>query len=297
MKLARTARALIAATGLTATAVIGLAAPAQAAGRDGRCDTGEFCLYYNSNHAGSVSDFAGSIADYGATQPECYEFKGAGNGQGKCVKNNATSAWNRTSGPVTVYFNSGHSGAGQAIGSGGKVNLNDTLKNENASHKFGTSSTGNANMSHSLYNLSGGSITAGFDGYRNVSGRHEGIDIARGVGSPVRALIGGQVINIVRGSTGSGGLSTIAVYNAKFDKTVIYLHTEPIAGLSVGQSISRDQKIAVESWRGVSSSSAAHTHVEMRPGRRTHAAKSVDDYNLENPNPTSFWNARGYNVR
>jgi len=55
--------------------------------------------------------------------------------------------------------------------------------------------------------------------------------------------------------------------------------------------------IADESWHGVSSSGSAHTHVEMRPGRQTHAAKSVSDPTLDNPNPTSFWNNRGYNVR
>ena len=51
------------------------------------------------------------------------------------------------------------------------------------------------------------------------------------------------------------------------------------------------------SWHGISSSSAAHTHVEMRLGRKELAAKSVDDSTPDNPNPTSFWNARGYDVR
>ncbi|MFI5932006.1 peptidase inhibitor family I36 protein [Actinoplanes sp. NPDC051494] len=270
---------------------------AQAAGRDGVCDSGEFCLYYNSDQGGSVSDFTGSVEDYGDTQPSCYEFKGAGNGKGDCVKNDAASFWNRTSGAVTVYFNSGYAGAAQGIASGAKGNLNATLKNENASHKFGTNSTGNENLSYSLYNASGGSITCGFDGYVNTPGRHEGIDIARGIGSPVRALVSGEVINLVRGANGSSGLSTIAVYNATLDKTVIYLHSDPLDSLAEGDTIKRDQKIATEAWHGVSSSSAAHTHVEMRLGRRELAAKSVNDSTLENPNPTAFWNARGYNVK
>lgn len=152
-------------------------------------------------------------------------------------------------------------------------------------------------MSFSLYKLSGGRITAGFDGYVNTPGRHEGIDITRGVGSPVRALVSGQVINIVRGANGSSGLSTIAIYNATYDKTIVYLHSAPLSSLFVGQNVSRDQQIATEAWRGVSTSNSAHTHVEMRQGRRTSAAKSVNDWTLENPNPTPFWNARGYNVR
>jgi murein DD-endopeptidase MepM/ murein hydrolase activator NlpD len=280
-----------------ATPVLAIGSPASAASRDGACNSGEFCYYFNSKQAGSTSDFTGSVGDYGATQPSCYEFKGAGNGKGRCVKNNAASVWNRSSKTVRVYFNSGYSGAAQDFKPGAKGNLNAILKNENASHKVGPTGPSNSNLSYSLYNLGGGRITCGFDGYVNTPGRHEGIDIARGVGSAVRALVAGEVINIVRGANGSGGLSTIAIYNAKYDKTIIYLHTAPLSSLSVGQSISRDQRIATEAWHGVSSRSAAHTHVEMRPGRRTLAAKSVNDPVLDNPNPTSFWKARGYKVR
>jgi murein DD-endopeptidase MepM/ murein hydrolase activator NlpD len=271
--------------------------PAAAASRDGRCDAGEFCYYFNSNQAGSISDFTGSISDYGTTQPTCYDFKGAGNGKGLCVKNNAASVWNRSTKPVTVYYNSGYAGASQAIAAGAKANLNATLKNENASHKFGTSTTGNTNLSRALYDLSGGRITCGFDGYTTTPGRHEGIDIARGIGSPVHALVAGTVTNVVHGRNGSGGLSTIAIYNEKYDKTIVYLHSAPVSGLAKGDKVSRDEKIATEAWRGVSSSGSAHTHVEMRLGRRTLAAKSVGDPNLDNPNPGSFWRARGYNVR
>ena len=134
----RAAAGLLAAVGIAAS-LVAIAPGAQAADRDGICQSGEFCLYYNSDHAGSVSDFTGSIADYGATQPDCYEFKGAGAGQGQCVKNNAASVWNRTGGTVTVFYNSDFGGASQSFAAGAKVNLNATLKNENASHKFGGS--------------------------------------------------------------------------------------------------------------------------------------------------------------
>jgi hypothetical protein len=117
--------------------------PAQAAARDGVCESGEFCYYYNSNQQGSVSDFTSSLSNYGsASAPStCYVFKGAGNGQGLCIRNNAASVWNRTSGSVTVYYGTGYTGASQTIPSGGKVNLNSTLKNDNASHKFGSSAS------------------------------------------------------------------------------------------------------------------------------------------------------------
>jgi hypothetical protein len=134
----RAVAGLLASVGIAAS-LVATAPGAHAADRDGICQSGEFCLYYNSDHAGSVSDFTGSIADYGATQPDCYEFKGAGAGQGQCVKNNAASVWNRTGGTVTVFYNSDFGGVSQSFAAGAKVNLNATLKNENASHQFGGS--------------------------------------------------------------------------------------------------------------------------------------------------------------
>src|SRR6476620_2478591 len=119
-----------------AVVAVATAAPASAAERDGACNAGEFCYYFNSGEAGSVSDFTDSQDDYGTTQPSCYEFKGAGNGQGKCVKNNAASVWNRTGKTVRVYFNSNFAGAHQDFAPGTRGNLNATLKNENASHEL-----------------------------------------------------------------------------------------------------------------------------------------------------------------
>jgi hypothetical protein len=125
--------AALVTTGLVVTAPAG---PASAAARDGRCDSGEFCLYYLSDRSGSVSDFTTSIPDYGASQPTCYEFRGPGAGQYQCVKNNAMSVWNRRGGTVKVYYNSGYGGASQSFSGGSSGNLNATLSNENASHRF-----------------------------------------------------------------------------------------------------------------------------------------------------------------
>ncbi|WP_169807809.1 peptidase inhibitor family I36 protein [Actinomadura hibisca] len=132
----RTAR-LIAATAATVLGGLVLVAPpASAAGRDGTCDSGEFCYYYNSGNQGSVSDFTGSVSDYGTAQPSCFDFKGAGAGKGQCVKNQAASVWNRSAKTVRVYFNSGYGGSYQDFKAGAKGNLNSTLKNQNASHQF-----------------------------------------------------------------------------------------------------------------------------------------------------------------
>lgn len=136
----RLIRSVSAVLGLLLLA-LGLAAPASAASRDGICDAGEFCYYYNSNHSGSISDFSGSLSDYGTTLPSCYVFKGAGSGQGQCIKNNSASVWNRSTRAVRVYYNTSFGGTSQSIPSGAKTNLNSTLYNENASHQFITTTT------------------------------------------------------------------------------------------------------------------------------------------------------------
>ncbi|GAA4049670.1 peptidase inhibitor family I36 protein [Nonomuraea soli] len=277
-------------------AVLGAASPVSAASRDGVCDTGEFCYYFNSNNQGSVSDFTSSVADYATTQPSCYDFKGPGAGKGQCIKNSAASVWNRSSKTVRVYFNTGHAGQYQDFGPGSRGNLNATLKNQNASHQFSPSTSARSNLSFSLY-AAAGRITCGFDGYTSTAGRHEGIDFAYGVGSNVRSLVSGELINVQYGATGRAGLSTISIYLRSVNKTVVYLHTAPLSSLRVGQQIAKGQVIATESWRGVSTRASAHTHVEMRPGRQLRAAKSVGDSHLQNPNPTSFWNSQGYTVR
>jgi peptidase inhibitor family I36 len=140
MKTLNKALTVAAAACAVAAPSLVLAGPAAAAARDGKCDSGEFCYYYNSGEAGSISDFTGSLADYGTTEPSCYDFKGAGAGKGICVKNNAASVWNRTSKTVRVFYNSGYAGAHQDFAAGAKGNLNATLKNNNASHQVGPSS-------------------------------------------------------------------------------------------------------------------------------------------------------------
>ncbi len=159
-------------------AAAALASPASAASRNGVCESGEFCYYYNSNNAGSVSDFTGSVANYGTEQPSCYDFRGRA-AEGLCIKNEAASVWNRSSKTVRVYYNSNYGGTYQDFKAGAKGNLNSSLKNQNASHQFSPSTR--TNMSYALYKASGGGITCGFDGYTTTPGRHEGIDIARGV--------------------------------------------------------------------------------------------------------------------
>lgn len=171
------------------------------------------------------------------------------------------------------------------------------VSTEGASTNTSNSSNNRTNLSTALYKNSSAYISCGFDGYRNTSGRHEGIDIKLYNGAKVYSLTDGEVIRVSRGSCGSSGLSTIAIYIGSLDRTVIYLHSAPVSGLYVGKKISKGELIATESWRGISSRSGSHTHVEVRKGKRTSAAKSVGDSKLDNFNPTYFWNQLGYNVK
>ncbi|MFC6091766.1 peptidase inhibitor family I36 protein [Saccharothrix lopnurensis] len=105
--------------------------------RNGVCEVGEFCLYYGLNMSGSVSDFNGSVPDYGSSPATCYTFRGPGAGQGQCVKNNAMSARNKTTANrVTVYFNSNYGGISDTYLPGEAGNLIPAMQNENASHRF-----------------------------------------------------------------------------------------------------------------------------------------------------------------
>ena len=152
------------------------------------------------------------------------------------------------------------------------------------------------NLSQALYNNSAARITCGFDGYTSTSGRHEGIDFSLATGKPIYSLTDGVVTRVYNGSRGSGGLSTIAIYYAAQNKSIIYLHAQP-SNVWEGKSVSKGTHIGYQDWRGVSSAGSSHTHVEVRNGRQGYAAKSVGDYKLENPNPNSFWNSLEYIVR
>jgi hypothetical protein len=121
----------LAAAALATTAVTGVAGADTTAARDGRCDNLEFCLYYNSDHKGSVSDHEDAVADFAN-----YVFKGPGAGQGQGVKNNAASACNNMGRYVArVYYNSNHKGVYDDVQPRSCRNLKKTY-NQNASWEW-----------------------------------------------------------------------------------------------------------------------------------------------------------------
>ena len=267
------------------------AAPsAQAAARDGICESGEFCLYYNSDHAGSVSDFTTSITDYGASQPECYEFKGAGAGKGQCVKNNAASVWNRTSG-------SGHRLLQQRLRRRhpdlrlrGQGQPQRHAQERERGPPFGGGKSPNVDMSDALYRRRRRSASPPLRRLRDHAGPSRGHRLRPGQRRRCNALLSGTVTNMVEGGT---GLSTIAVYNASLDKTIIYLHTDPRSA-STGDTSARGRRSPSRTARGPAAQRTRTSRcapVARRRGQERRRPRAGQ------PEPESFWMARGYNVR
>jgi len=145
-----------------------------------------------------------------------------------------------------------------------------------------------AKMMEILYNGRRATFTCDFDGYESYSGKHEGIDFQASTqaGTPLYALVSGVVTNV-----SNSGCSILAVYDVAHDKTVVYLHG--IYEVTTGATITQGQRIGTENKLGAD---AVHAHVEVRNGRRTDAAKSLNDPNLDNPNPYPYWEQVMLNV-
>ncbi|MBR4039011.1 MAG: M23 family metallopeptidase [Clostridia bacterium] len=100
-------------------------------------------------------------------------------------------------------------------------------------------------------------------GRTGFTGVHEGIDFTNTPGAPLFAILGGEV---TRAGDSNG---TVAVYNADYEVTVLYLHCENI-DVRRGDMIEAGTYIASEGKKG---SGGTYTHVEMRTGRHTTSNK------------------------
>lgn len=157
----------------------------------------------------------------------------------------------------------------------------------------GTSTNATRSITSVLYGGNGGRLSCAYDGYvtlrQQYGYRHEGIDFVNYSGASVYSLIDGVITKVTKGSSSS--LSTVAIYDEAADKTVIYLHLAPASGLTAGTRVSVGTYLGSESSRGAGGT--VHTHVEVRDGYRTAAAVSKDK-TLVNPDPTAYWNSKGY---
>lgn len=136
----RTSAVALGAVAVLGGAGLATASPASASVRDGYCQSGEFCYFYNSISGGyfhgSGSDFKSSLSNYGSSHPGCYEFRSPGAGRYQCIKNNAAAYWNKSKHNVRIYENTGYKGRYVTVKAGSWGNLPSWLKNNEASHKF-----------------------------------------------------------------------------------------------------------------------------------------------------------------
>ncbi|MFH8344858.1 peptidase inhibitor family I36 protein [Streptomyces sp. NPDC018045] len=119
--------AILAASGILASA------PSASATVD--CNLNWFCLYYNSRLHGA---WYGTLTNEPNLDRYTFEAMGESAGHRKPVKNNAGSAWNRSTHAVRVYFNSGYRGAYDVVPArddpkGDPVSDLPKTKNNNAS--------------------------------------------------------------------------------------------------------------------------------------------------------------------
>lgn len=134
---------------------------------------------------------------------------------------------------------------------------------------------------NTIFGRSGGRISCDFDSYVNTPGRHEGIDMVLQHGAEIHAIASGTVTK-----AGGDRINTVAIYNSNTNKTIVYLHMGAVHVRS-GQYVNKGDVIGTQGSVGASSS---HIHLEVRDGQRSAAAKSVNDYNLDNSNPYGFLN-------
>lgn len=90
------------------------------------------------------------------------------------------------------------------------------------------------------------------------SGIHEGLDFIVEKGHPLYAVVSGEVIR-----AGGDKDGTVAIYNARYNTTVLYLHVRDLQ-VGTGQNVEAGTMIGREGDKGATDS---FTHVEVRFGR------------------------------
>ena len=130
---------------------------------------------------------------------------------------------------------------------------------------------------NTIFGRNGGRISCDFDSYVNTPGHHEGIDMVLHDGAEIHAITSGIVTK-----AGGDSLTTVAIYDSANNKTVVYLHMSSVVGLYINKHVNKGDVIGYQGSKGASSS---HIHLEVRDGKRSAAAKSVNDPTLDNSNP------------
>ncbi len=109
---------------------------------------------------------------------------------------------------------------------------------------------------------------------------HAGIDFRVPLGTPVKALVGGEVIYVgtldgkktsSQNPMYSGEWGTIAIYNDQLKKTFMYLHMDT-SSFSEGDFVNPETVIGLS---GSTGSSASHLHLEVKPSPSKPSGSSV----------------------
>lgn len=90
------------------------------------------------------------------------------------------------------------------------------------------------------------------------SGIHEGLDFIAEKGHPIYAVVSGEVVR-----AGGDKDGTVAIYNARYNTTVLYLHVRDLQ-VKTGQNVEAGTMIGREGDKGAT---APFTHIEVRFGR------------------------------
>ncbi|MEU1818041.1 peptidase inhibitor family I36 protein [Streptomyces roseifaciens] len=102
------------------------------------CSTGYACLFYHQNYTGAIYKQYSNDANYGNNHFVTSTSTRGSSGSGLAVRNNAASVdnWDFDN-AITIYYSPNYAGAHQRIAAGGQANLIPSLRNNNASGKFG----------------------------------------------------------------------------------------------------------------------------------------------------------------
>lgn len=243
------------------------AAPAQAAARDGSCNSGEFCLYYGANHTGSRIDAVGTTRAYGGTGSGCLKFISAGTGRGTCVKNHAASVWNRTGRPASIFYNSDFGSTYDIIPSGAKVNLNSNVHKDNGSQILGDASL-RFPLNVTQAQIKNHTPPWCWNSKVNCHHDYNASDIFANSGTAVVSPVNGVVMTkrVRDGSPASVG-STVTVKDG-FGRLwyLAHMHHNPAPVVVEGQRVVKGQRIGTVGTRYHALNTPSHLHIDMRVG-------------------------------
>ncbi|MBM6404991.1 peptidoglycan DD-metalloendopeptidase family protein [Phycicoccus sp. CSK15P-2] len=265
----RMAAAAVASLGLVG-ALVATAPAASAATRNGSCESGELCLYQKVGQGGAVLDVKRSIRNYG-TGSGCTTFVGST----VCVKNHAASVWNRTGKPVFVFYNSDFGGRYDRIPTNTKVNLNDNVRNDNASHIIGNAELRfplNTNQAH----IKNRSPHWCWNSKTNCHHDYNAADIFAATGTAVVSPVNGTVKTVNPRSSGVG--STVTVKD-KFGRLwyLAHMHHNPAPVVSEGQQVSKGQRIGTVGTSAHALGTSPHLHIDMRVGVNSRVGCSASE--------------------